>query len=371
MDLDNNSSIRRLYRTAFLVGVLLLHAVHPAIGSEVRVNKLHKDDWERMTSENFDVLSNASEKQTVLMIEELENFNFFLSKLLGYENQSLAHKVPVVLTKNRSSFESLGISGDYAGLFSNIDGGLIFARADKFRSSSRGANWGRSVVLHELTHLLTRSSNLQIATPPWYREGIAEYLGTYVRKRNKVILGDLSVLNNSFYALLKRGGGNFENVDSESLFKITQKDLNVGKKRSRKQDVFLGKFYARSVTVVHYLNADPQRRRQMYRYLSLIDKGYARSQSFQHAFKLSYEEFDRRVNKYIDGKFVVARVFEVGKNGLVFPEVAIQSVQMSRSQVLAFLYDKISLLSEDILSSKHREKMNEDVESLIPGFFAE
>ena len=137
------------------------------------------------------------------------------------------------------------------------------------------------------------------------------------------------------------------------------------------EDKFLDKFYARSVSVIHYLNADPQRRRQLHQYLSLISKGYGIDQSFEHVFNLSYEEFDAQIDAYIDGKFVLARVFEIGKNGIVFPSTPIQTFAISNTQAMSFLYSKISSLSDDFLGDGQREKMNEDIEAMIPGFFAQ
>lgn len=370
MDIVQNQYFQQRRSITAILLLLFMFSL-PAVGGEVKVKKLYNDDWISIESDNFDVLSNASKKQTILMIEDLENFNFFVSKLLGYKQKTLARKVPVILAKGRSSFLSMGMPNDIAGVFTSVEGGVIFARADKFRSSTAGASWGRSVVLHELTHLLMNNSEIEWATPPWYREGIAEYLGTYVRKKNKIVLGDLSTLQNRFYSVIKRGGGKFENVDSESLFKVVQEDLGVGKKKTRAQDRFVTKFYTRSLSVTHYLNADPQRRRQLYQYLSLRGKGYGIDESFEHVFKMSYKEFDALVNSYIDGNSVLARVFDISDNGIVFPSVSTQINEISNTQVLMFLYSNISLFSDGFLGEGEREKMEQEIEAIIPDFFAD
>lgn len=371
MSLSQHLQARQQFGSTGIALLMLISLFSlPAIGSEVNIKRLYKDDWIRMKSDNFDVFSNASKKQTVLMIEDIENFSFFVSTILGFKQEKLARKIPIILAKNQSSFQSLGMPKNAAGLFSSAEGGVIFARADKFRSSSKGASWGRGIVLHELTHLLMRNSAFK-SRPPWYNEGIAEYFSTYVRKKNRIYLGNLSVLENLFYEVVKKSGGSFENVDSKSLFSVTQDDLMIGKKLTRAQKSFVNKFYTRSLSVVHYLNASPQRRQQLYQLLTLLDRGYEFDESFKHTFKLSYEEFDDQVNNYIGGKSVLARVFNINENGIEFPHTATQSIETSKFQALTFLYSKISLLSGDVLSDGAREKMNKDIEALIPDFFAE
>ena len=104
MDLANCQHPRQQRRSIGALLLLLIVVSAPAVGGDVNIKKLYNDDWIKMKSDNFEVLSNAGKKQTVLVIEDLENFNFFISKLLGYTQTSLAIKIPVILAKNRSSF---------------------------------------------------------------------------------------------------------------------------------------------------------------------------------------------------------------------------------------------------------------------------
>ena len=356
-----------------IIALLCLLFCHASLGGEVNVKHLYKQKWIQMESDNFSVLSNANASKTAKMLQELEDFNYFVPMLLGFKQRNaFSQKFPVILAKNKDSLASMGVPKDYAGVFIKGSEQVIFARVDGFKSSKKGrGSWGRSVILHELSHLLVDNTKLQLASPPWYTEGIAEYFGTYVRKKNKIILGDMSILQHRYQSMVANIGGKFDNIDSESLFKTTKRDLNISAKNDRKHVKFLNRFYTRSVSVVHYFNADNKRRKDMYTYLHLLHKGYTVDEAFTYVFDMTFSELDEKVNAYIDGKFVMARTFDIGKNGLQFPKAKTQVVDISKDQSMDYLYRKISLFSDNFLGFGNRDKMNADFEKSIPGFFSE
>ena len=340
--------------------------------ADVAIKKLYKSKWLQLETENFIVLTDAKEKQAKDMALELEHFRHFTAFLLGYEQHPLNQKVPVILAKNRSSFKSMGFFDNLAGIFVQNHGYVIFARADGFKSSAQGkGNWGRAVVLHELMHLLVNNSSLEFARPFWYNEGIAEYFGTYLEKDGHVILGDMSVLGDRFYTMLTRNGGGFEGIDSEALFKTRQADLEFHEKMNNQQSREYSKFYARSAAVVHYLNSDPARRQQLYRYLALIDKGHSVDDSFAYIFEMSYAEFDKNVADYIFGRYVLARTFPIGPGGIEFPETSYTVRKVPQRESMETLFGKIMMLPRNIVSDEDRENMYQDLEKIYPDFFAQ
>ncbi len=351
--------------------VLMLAGMHAAAG-DVGVKKLHGTTWIQLETENFSLITDAGEKQASQMAEELERFRYFMAMLLGYEQYPLNNKVPIVLAKNKSSFNALGFSSNFAGVFIQNSGHyVIFAQADGFKSSAQGkGNWGRAVVLHELVHLLINNSTLPFATPFWYQEGIAEYFGTYLERRGQIVLGDMSVLGDRFFDMLKPGGGQFVDIDSQSLFKATQSDFIIRDVMNNRQNRELGRFYARSVAVVHYLNADSERRKKLYVYLTLLKRGYDQDEVFAHVFDTSYAEFDKEVHDYIFSRYVMGRTFPIGGNGgIAFPTITHTQKPLEKRQALEMLYSKITLLPESFLSNDSREKMFSDIEKIYPDFF--
>ncbi|WP_075184914.1 hypothetical protein [Teredinibacter haidensis] len=349
---------------------LSLSLVHSAIAASVNVKKLVAQEWIVIENDRFSIISNATEKQASAMLQELENFHYLVSNVFGFGEIELAEKIPIVLVNNESVFRALGMPRDYVGIFlSSKRGGAIFARADKFRSADKGQNWGRLVVLHELAHLLMSHSHRKLISSPWFNEGIAEYLGSYTLNNNQIILGNLSTLRSGFFSPAARSGRRYDSVDTESLFKVTQEDLKVGLRSSREHNMFVDKFYARSAAVVHYFDANEQRRNLMYQYLALIQKGAEVDNAFEQVFDMDFDDLDRKVNAYVRGRAMTPRVFSLDRSDLEFAPADNTLVDITPLQIMQKLYGKISLFSDEFLGKGTRAKMNEEFETVFPEFF--
>lgn len=345
--------------------IVLLPAT--CLAGKINVKKLDMQDWINIETANFNVLTNAKENRALEIVQELENFKYFLAISLGYEQHDLSEKVPVVVAKNRKTFKSLGMPGNYSGVFSSSPSYIIFASGDRFRSSSEGgSSQGRSVVFHELVHLFLKNASMDLALPPWFNEGVAEYFGTYIEKKDKVIIGSLALLENRFNSLLDIEG-RFEKVDSEALLKTSQSDLNIGEKNSRKQKEFLDKFYARASAVVHYMYADQDRMKQMFQYLYLLKKGTPIDDAFKQSFKINYNELDTEVYIYMSKWALTGLAIRLGKGGVEFPEAKYKRNDISKQEVMGFLYAKISMFSEKFIGEGNHKKLYADMEELYPG----
>ncbi len=335
--------------------------------SDVNVKKLNKYKWIEVKTDNYHVITNATEKNALKMIKDIENFHYFVADLLNTTKTTFKQRVPIILAKNSTSISSLGIPKDYSGVFvRRQQEEVIFANAQGFRSADRGSSNGRSTVLHELVHLFLYGVELPMALPPWYNEGIAEYLGTYRERSGKILLGDMTILQHRFYTLLDPLN-KVKGIDSESLFNVDQAGLSIKNKNTSSESKFLSKFYARSVAVIHYLNSDPARRNKMYQYLFLLKKGYAVEETFSHVFKMSFSEFDDLVEDYINGRTIVARGFNIGKGGIEFPAVEYEVNSLESRNAMIAIVDNISYLSDTFLGEGTRDAMYTDLEALYPG----
>ncbi|WP_049722195.1 DUF1570 domain-containing protein [Gilvimarinus polysaccharolyticus] len=336
---------------------------------EVDVKKLSKTKWLKLETANFSVITDANEKKARQMVDELERFRHFMALLLGYTQKDSSIKTPVILAKKKSTLRAMGIPRDYAGVFikRSDEEYAIFANARRFSSASSGkSNWGRLVVLHELVHLLINNSSLNLASPPWYNEGIAEYFGTYMEKRGNIVLGDVSLLKNRFRSMIDNMG-RAESVDTEALFKTKQEALGITDERSRDQHEFSAKFYARSFAVVHYLNSDTKLNDKLFRYLHLINKGYSVDETFKHVFEMEFSEMDKLVDDYINSRYVMGRVFPMDvEGGIKFPEFHHTIVSIDQREATEFLVSKIAMFSESFLGEGNREKMLTDIKTIYP-----
>lgn len=331
----------------------------------VNIKRLNNASWVEISSDNFILTTDASEKSAKAMVEELERFRYFMVLLLGFEQEALKEKVPMLVANRSSIFRAFGFDYTIGGLFIRSKNGVnLFANAKGFFSGFRGGvNVGRQIVLHELVHHIVYNSKSNFAIPPWYSEGIAEYFGTYVERKKRIVLGDLSAIESRFYALIKPMGG-FSSVDTESLFKM--KKLKIGRELDDDDEEELNSFYARSLAVVHYLNADPDRRKQLYEYLRLIGEGYSIEGTFDFVFDMTFSDFDKAVDHYIDGRFVVARVFD--KHSISFPEVHYTVAPLDKPTALKSVVNQLARVGGNLLSKSDRTKMFEDAQALYPNF---
>jgi len=329
----------------------------------VNVKKLTKVDWIYFETENFKVLTDAKEQTAFDLVRELENFLRFLDISLQYDQKALYEKVFVVAALNSSSFRSLGMRTNSAGLYSKKYGHTIFVRCDGFRSSSKvESNLGRTVVLRALVHLFLHNASRELALPVWYEEGIAEYFSTYMEKKDKIIIGDIRVLSPRLKRMA-RTSSRYRNVDTESLFKMSKADLDD---LYEKSSFLVASFNTHADFVVHYMLADAKRTEELTHYLHSLNNGFSIDESFKNAFKMTYPELDKEVNKYIEGK-LKPQVYNTVKDGLNFPDIEIEKHDISKRDTLGLLYTRLSILSLDRLSDEDFDKLTHDIEKLHPG----
>ena len=353
-----------LKKILIIIGMILLLSTVCTAG-KINVKRLSKVKWVYLEAENFYVLSDAKEEEAIEIVREMENFKYFLGYILKHGQNPLPEKVSVLAAKNQSSFKSIGIPNGYAGLFLGGYAKSILVRCDGFIPSSKDKyNYGRSTVLHELVHLFLHNTSAEFAIPPWYDEGIAEYFSTYYEKDGNAIVGSVRVMRNRFRSLFKPSGA-FKNFDTESLFKTTRKEMYTGN-RSISHFLSMDEFYARSFIVVSYLFGDNSRREKLSNYLSSLKKGLSVDESFEKAFKMTFGEFDQEVDGYIQGRSKIL-TFNLKKTGIEFPDIEYKKHEISKEDALAFLFKKISMLSDNLLGDGNYDKFICDMERLNPG----
>lgn len=350
----------------FTIGLIILMPTFCSAG-KVNLKNLNKANWTYFETDNFNVLTDAKEDKAFEIVRELENFKFFLSVVLNYKQKNLSEKVFIIASKNSKSFKSLGMPANYAGIFMNrYDHYVIFAMCGGFTAANRGGpSYGRSIVFHELVHLVVRNSSSEYATPPWYNEGIAEYFSTYIQRGDKIIVGDMDIQSNRFFSMLMTDG-KIDDIDSESLFKTTRADLKFPHKGEKYQAI-LNKFYAQSFMAVHYMLGDNDRVNKLARYLYSLKKGFSIDESFKRSFNMTFSELDNELNKYMRSNLISVSVYNVGKNGIKFPDMAIKRIEITKRDALGLLYKNMSLLSDNILDDDAFNNLSNDLEIIYPG----
>ena len=84
----------------------------------------------------------------------------------------------------------------------------------------------------------------------------------------------------------------------------------------------------------------------------------------EHALSLyaHNKKFDKELDAYVNGKYMLARVFPVGEGGVEFPEVKFEKIDVNNLDAMIFLYENISRISDGYLGDGVRDKMNSDFE---------
>ncbi|WNO08549.1 hypothetical protein [Teredinibacter sp. KSP-S5-2] len=321
-----------------------------ATSDELDLKKLEKIKWRIAESQNFTVITDASEKEALGYIQELENFRYFVHFYLQQNEVERLPRANFLLVKRDKAFKYLSLDQESVGGMFFLRGDKVFsiARSGDFRKGAMVPSYERNIVLHELVHYLTSESRRKHKQPYWYYEGIADYLSTFKEDGKKMSIGEIGALKYRFYSLEKRGGDGYESVDLESLFKVERNEHPV-ENRNKELDKEVSKFYARSFVAVHYFASNPERDKQLTQYLRLIAMGEEVDKAFSMAFNTSYEVLTKEVDTYLSGNYLYGYSFP--KSAIQFPQVSIETdpleKRLAMEWILYFVESRPGLESDD------------------------
>ena len=240
------------------------------------------DTWYELKSDNFIVYSNAREGQIKLLVEDLEYFRFFLQIFTNVKDTKSTLPLEIYAYKSNSKFrKELKVKGGIAGFYlTNFHGTFAYGDASK---DSKGE--GRQILFHEYVHYFMHQFSA-FNYPKWYDEGFADYLSAFSYKGGKVTIGQVlpgriySLQNSSWFPLVKI-------LASNDRFEINRKGQNAQ-----------ATLYAQSWLLVHYLNADPERRKKLIQYLQALHEGVPYDEAFDDIFQMSIKALEKDLKAY-------------------------------------------------------------------------
>jgi len=327
--------------------------------AKLNLERLLKDDWLQVSSENFVVVTDADKKLAKLLVKDLEHFRYFITETLEI-NLLPTKPLKIIAISSRRNFKHLDLPELWGGVFySTIHGDIAVANISGYSKSAKNKSWGNQVLMHEYVHFVTRNTLESFIYPLWYEEGLAEYFASFRIEENGryVSIGSLDVLGDRLHALQRPGGGKFELVDVEDLFKTTDiktnwrrkekgKTKNRGKKSSRK-------FYARAMLTYHYLTSSPELDSKKTSYLAHINQGKSVDEAFSRSFNMSYAELDDAIYNYVSNDQLKYIRYNTKTKGIDFPEVNPSIERLSTPDIYGELldvllkFDSYSLLEKD------------------------
>jgi tetratricopeptide (TPR) repeat protein len=137
------------------------------------------------------------------------------------------------------------------------------------------------VLLHEYAHHYI-IANIRVAYPAWYNEGVAEFLSTADFVEEGVWIGK------------------FTNVRAAWLFAPTWLNINtlLTANPGELSDEKNAQFYAQSWLAVHYLFRRPERAAGFDKYIQALHEGGDPIRSFEPAFGITPQAFDKELRDY-------------------------------------------------------------------------
>ncbi|WP_404421821.1 hypothetical protein [Nibricoccus sp. IMCC34717] len=285
------------------------------------------EGWIKITSPHFEVYAQNSESRARTILQKLEMVRQLLLDQQGVK-ETYKSELSFFVFDHQSSFErcvpeSL-LKKDPAGFFSALPD-----RARAVISPSVTWEWVNRVVFHEYVHYLSEASGLNL--PLWLEEGLAEIYSSADFSTGQIDYAQLTVEEARFLNRLER-------LPLRRMMSVRHNSPEYSDRPLQHS------FYLHSKMAVHYLLCDgkglPEGAGQkLVGWLSENPGATAKETeaAFREIMKMSYEDFDRLVDRYrARGKFrfVRARIGGVPEPGTyVSTPVAASVMRLHLAQV--------------------------------------
>ena len=258
-----------------------LLAVLAAIGVNNQTAQA-KDPWTRVTSKNFTLVGNASEKEIRQVATRLEQFRDVFTRLLSLANFDSPVPTTVVVFKNMEAYKPFN-PRNYDGYFQKGQDVNYITLTSEARKNPL------ALIYHEYVHFMLVNTAGNV--PAWFNEGLAEYYSAFrIEDDRKVHVGALIP---NHLRTLRQG----KLLPLRTLFAVNQDSPEYDERNKS------GMFYAESWALVHYLmlGNNGQRVDQLGKYLQLITGNTPTEEAFKLAFQTEVESLEKELKKYIEG----------------------------------------------------------------------
>jgi len=282
-----------------------------------------KDDWIRVESAHFTLVSNASPRQTATLAGGLEQLRSVLGAISSGMQVDAPLPTRVYVFKNGKSFEPYKLDKD--GKPRNVGGYFVHTLDGNYVAVDGSLdNHALPVIYHEYVHQWLQTNVPDI--PLWFNEGLAEFYSSFVVRGSTAEVGRPVERHLAWLS-------QHETIPLEALFRMDtdSPDYNEGERQ--------GTFYAQSWLLTHYLLADdPARRERVNRFVKRIKTEEDPRKAFEQAFETDLPAAQKALEKY-------ARQSSFGFYRLALEDFEIPDSatrELSRKEVLFFLGDLLA-----------------------------
>lgn len=236
---------------------------------------LYAADWIKISSANFELLTNAPEREarTTLGVFE-EARDFFLR-----EQPSLAGSPPPATIIGFNSYKDYR---PYSEKSTELAYYLRHEQGDYIVLSDLELE-RRRVAIHEYVHLLVSHSGLSI--PLWLNEGMAEVYSTLESRDGKLVLGEMKRDR-----VLALGGGNWMRLPALLRADVNSPEYNEEERESM--------FYAQSCLLAHMLMLADGYADKFPRFLERVSALGSTQAAFAEVYGKSTADIERELTVY-------------------------------------------------------------------------
>ena len=258
----------------------------------------HAQTWWESRSGDFHVVSRLRRDETVRIARDIEIYQIALASFFPIGD--IHPHVPVTVLVLDASLWKKYVTNQ------RDRAGFAYTRNDRVDVVANGDNWvGASpLVYHELTHVFLHKNFSGSALPVWFDEGYADFMSTVDAGVDHVRVGLVPAWR---YISMHE----LPWMPLQTLLAVSRDSPQYNSEK------LAAAFYAQSWLIIHYqLFANPERRKQIDRYLSSLGVGNAPQQAFATAFANDQGEFEQELKRYAnqtDFKYVAFDIPDVRK----------------------------------------------------------
>jgi tetratricopeptide (TPR) repeat protein len=287
-----------------------------------------KGSWIEVHTASFTLFSEAGERKTREIGEDLERLRDALSQLSP--GLTLSSPIPTYIFVFRDAPSFQAYQRTYNG--KPLDsGGYFLGRQLANYVAINGDQHGeeRVVIYHEYLHYLMHNNFASF--PLWLNEGLAEYYSTFQVAKDEARIGQ-PITEHVFWLRQHTF------IPLATLFAVNERSPEYNESSRR------GGFYAESWALVHYLiSGSPERRQQAAEYLRLLQAGTPPGQVFARAFGADPTALERELQVYTRKKLFDYTRLPIREGA----SLAMDVKPMARADVLYRLGDLLANLGDD------------------------
>jgi hypothetical protein len=169
--------MKRISSFLFILSIVTTSFLSSSLSNAADIDKLAKDDWTKVTSQHFEIITDLDTDSAAYLVKDLETFRHFTVDLMGLKVLEGVPPLKILAIDSSSNFKRLDLPENWAGMFTiNLAGYAAIASVNQYKENMGSPSYGRQVLLHEYVHHLMRFTQLTRPYPMWYDEGNADFV---------------------------------------------------------------------------------------------------------------------------------------------------------------------------------------------------